>query len=126
MAESQKKCKGRHARFENFPRARSISLVEELAAVVLLGELLLRHEAWLPGADVLLEPRLAVVRLEPSDATLLLQRVAARPCGETAEQLRVQPRGLVHVVGLPALVSVASCPILVLLDLLGVCEALGS
>mmetsp|Transcript_144607 Transcript_144607/g.367090 ORF Transcript_144607/g.367090 Transcript_144607/m.367090 type:complete len:255 (+) Transcript_144607:86-850(+) len=100
------------------------SLVEQLAAVVLLLELIRIDEARELGADVLLEPRLAVVRLEPSDAALLLQWVAARECAKTAEELLVQPRGLVHVGRLPALVPVAGKPVLVFLDLSGVRHAL--
>mmetsp|Transcript_22797 Transcript_22797/g.68345 ORF Transcript_22797/g.68345 Transcript_22797/m.68345 type:complete len:244 (-) Transcript_22797:33-764(-) len=98
--------------------------VQQLAAVVLLLDLLLGDPALLLGADVLGQPRLAVVGLEPRDAALLRQGVVARPGSQTAEPGLPVAQGLVHVLGLPALVAVPLQPVLVLLNLLRVVEAL--
>eukprot|EP00415_Alexandrium_ostenfeldii_P003134 UN3134 len=99
-------------------------LVEELAGVVLLLDLLLANPALLLRAHVLLQPRLAVVRLEPSLLALLLQGVEARPGRHTAEEGLGVALGLIHVGGAPALVAVPLQPVLVLLDHLWVREAL--
>mmetsp|Transcript_67557 Transcript_67557/g.194142 ORF Transcript_67557/g.194142 Transcript_67557/m.194142 type:complete len:263 (-) Transcript_67557:65-853(-) len=103
------------------------SLLEQLAAVVLSLDLLRGDEAGQAEAHVLLEPRLAVVRLEPGLALLLLEGVDAGPRGEAAEQtVRRQAIGLVDVGRLPPVVAEALLPVLVFRDLGLVVHALSN
>merc|ERR1719330_484444 len=96
-------------------RARDASLAQEPAGVVLLLHLILRDPALLAHADVLSEPGLAVVGLDPGRPALLLQGVHGGPGGEAAEEGRAKARGLVDVLRHPSLVAVALDPVVVLL-----------
>mmetsp|Transcript_26649 Transcript_26649/g.67427 ORF Transcript_26649/g.67427 Transcript_26649/m.67427 type:complete len:254 (-) Transcript_26649:20-781(-) len=103
------------------------SLLEQLAAVVLSLDLLRGDEAGQAEAHVFLEPRLAVVGLEPGLALLLLEGVDAGPRGEATEQtVRRQAIGLVDVGRLPPVVAEALLPVLVLRDLGLVVHALSN
>merc|ERR1719330_532346 len=86
-------------------RARDASLAQEPAGVVLLLHLILRDPALLAHADVLGEPGLAVVGLNPACAALLLQGVHGGPGGEAAEEGRGKARGLVDVLRHPSVVA---------------------
>merc|ERR1719330_799804 len=105
-------------------RARDASLAQEPAGVVLLLHLLLRDPALLAHADVLSEPGLAVVSLDPGCAALLLQGVHGGPGGEAAEEGLAEACGLVDVLRHPSLVAVALDPVIVLLLLGFVGDAL--
>merc|ERR1719401_2327035 len=97
---------------------------QDLACGVLFGDLLRRNEALDPEANVLVEPWLAIVSLEPSLAPLLLQRVEAGPCREATEEGLAQARRLIDIWLNPTLVPIPCQPPLVLLLLLGIVHAL--
>merc|ERR1719499_1317094 len=102
----------------------SESLLQQLAGVVLFLHLVGRDVAGELRADVLADEGLAVVRLEPGLPALLLHGVQAGPGGQTAEEAGGEALRLVHVGVVPAFVPVPLHPVIVLLELLGVGDAL--
>mmetsp|Transcript_45204 Transcript_45204/g.96560 ORF Transcript_45204/g.96560 Transcript_45204/m.96560 type:complete len:279 (+) Transcript_45204:117-953(+) len=99
------------------------SLAQEPACVVLLLHLIRGHPTLLPDPNVLGEPRLAVICLNPGSAALLIEWVIGRPRGEAAQETFAQARRLILVGGGPALVPVPFLPIVVLLNLGRVADA---